>query len=643
MTTIYFIRHCETDHKYKDEATRPLTPKGLADCEIVTEFLQDKGVQVLASSPYKRAMDTIAPFAAQAGLEIELFEGLRERKPSDRWLAADEFWENVRLQWADFDYHACGGESLNVVQSRNIAALNEVLAKHKGKTIAVGTHGTALSTIINYFDPDYGVDDFLAMSKIMPWAVRMEFNDENNCALIEKIDLFAPKAIPDISEAQVRAVALGQLKAYLFVVVFARYGGKWLFCRAKTRDVYETAGGRIEPGETPIQAAKRELFEETGAAKFDITPAFDYIVRHPQQYSAVQVFYADIYELGDMPDYEMAEIGLFDRLPEGLRFPNITPVLFSRMLDWVFDQAQSRCVPAGELGSYHFVSVYVRYQGKWLFCRAKSRDTFETVGGHIEPGETPLQAAKRELFEETGALRFDITHAFDYYAQFPTESYNTQIFLAQIHELGALPDYEMAETTLFDALPAKLRFPNIEPVLFRYLQGWMNLNSAKDEMWDVYDENRNLTGKVHRRIDPMPEGGYHLVVIAMLQNSKDEYLITKRALTKGFPGMWEFPGGSAVAGDDSLAGVLKEVKEETGLDAEADKVKIAASYTRADAHVDIWLFKQDFDLEDVVLQEGETIDARYAKKEEILEMIKRGDFVSNEIFIELLSNTLATQ
>jgi 2,3-bisphosphoglycerate-dependent phosphoglycerate mutase len=75
------------------------------------------------------------------------------------------------------------------VQERNIAALHGVLARYEGKTVVIGTHGTALSTIINYYDRAYGFADFMAMLYLLPWAVKMEF-DENRCVWTEKIDLF---------------------------------------------------------------------------------------------------------------------------------------------------------------------------------------------------------------------------------------------------------------------------------------------------------------------------------------------------------------------------------------------------------------------------------------------------------------------
>ena len=95
--------------------------------------------------------------------------------------------------------------------------------------------------------------------------------------------------------------------------------------------------------------------------------------------------------------------------------------------------------------------------------------------------ETPLKAAKRELYEETGALKYDITPAFDYSVHIPTEYSNGQVFYAHIHELGDLPDYEMAEVGLFDTFPDKMRFPKILPILFDSMQMWLNLWSVKEE------------------------------------------------------------------------------------------------------------------------------------------------------------------
>ena len=190
MTTIYFIRHAEplrsADSIYNDR-TYPLSQKGLADRFLVTEYLLDKNIDIVLSSPFKRAVDTISDFAGKIGCEIELIEDFRERAISNDWI--DDFKGFAKKQWADFTYKLDGGESLSEVQERNVCKLHDVLARYKEKNIVIGTHGQALSLILNHYDDAFGFDDFMEMAHIMPWVVKMDFN-ECDCIRIEKIDLF---------------------------------------------------------------------------------------------------------------------------------------------------------------------------------------------------------------------------------------------------------------------------------------------------------------------------------------------------------------------------------------------------------------------------------------------------------------------
>lgn len=125
---------------------------------------------------------------------------------------------------------------------------------------------------------------------------------------------------------------LGYARDYRFVVIFARMGGKWIYARAKTREVWETAGGHIEAGETPLEAAKRELWEETGAVEYEIRPLFDYCVHVPGEFAFGQVYLADVEKLGDLPtEFEMAEVCLFETYPDAMRFPAILPVLHRKI------------------------------------------------------------------------------------------------------------------------------------------------------------------------------------------------------------------------------------------------------------------------------------------------------------------------
>ena len=68
MTTVYLIRHAEADNSNRDGRIRPLTEKGLTDRQLVTEFLRNKNINAVLSSPFKRAVDTVADFAEKKRL-----------------------------------------------------------------------------------------------------------------------------------------------------------------------------------------------------------------------------------------------------------------------------------------------------------------------------------------------------------------------------------------------------------------------------------------------------------------------------------------------------------------------------------------------------------------------------------------------
>ena len=75
------------------------------------------------------------------------------------------------------------------MQTRNITALNRLLDEYRDSTIVVGTHGTALSTIINYYDKRFGYSDFEKIKGLMPWVVRITF-DNDVCVDIQSYNLF---------------------------------------------------------------------------------------------------------------------------------------------------------------------------------------------------------------------------------------------------------------------------------------------------------------------------------------------------------------------------------------------------------------------------------------------------------------------
>ena len=126
-----------------------------------------------------------------------------------------------------------------------------------------------------------------------------------------------------------------------------------------------------------------------------------------------------------------------------------------------------RCTvhPLGSLGDYRYVVTFSFYENRLVLSRHRERSTWETQGGHIEAGETPLMAARRELWEESGAAEYDLTPLCDYRAEDEKGFACGQVDVAQIHSFAPLPPLEMAERRTFDTLPSALTYPQITPVL----------------------------------------------------------------------------------------------------------------------------------------------------------------------------------
>jgi hypothetical protein len=181
MTIIYFVRHAQPEHAWEDDRTRPLTGEGRRDSAIVFEFLKDKHIDAFYSSPYKRSVDTIADSADFFGKDIITDEDLREREKGENGNNHGMFHK----RWADHNYHEEGGESIAMVQKRNMRALTEILRDNIDKEVVVGTHGTALSTILNFYDKSFGCDDFLRIVDRMPYVIELDFEGDKLVGKVE--------------------------------------------------------------------------------------------------------------------------------------------------------------------------------------------------------------------------------------------------------------------------------------------------------------------------------------------------------------------------------------------------------------------------------------------------------------------------
>ncbi len=176
LTNFYFVRHAQSDTRIREDAIRPLTPKGLQDARRVSKTLVNLNINKIFSSPYLRTMQTVQHFAETHELPICQVDDFRERAVGG-WV--NDFRAFSRKQWEDFTFKLEGGESLKEVQERNIKALLQLKKENVGLNIAVGTHGTALATIINYYDTSFGYEHFWSMADRMPYIMHFQYQDED--------------------------------------------------------------------------------------------------------------------------------------------------------------------------------------------------------------------------------------------------------------------------------------------------------------------------------------------------------------------------------------------------------------------------------------------------------------------------------
>lgn len=152
------------------------------------------------------------------------------------------------------------------------------------------------------------------------------------------------------------------------------------------------------------------------------------------------------------------------------------------------------------------------------------------------------------------------------------------------------------------------------------------------ELWDVYDKNRNKIGKTicRNNKDKLEEGQYHIVVEAVIINSKDEILISRRSKNKEkYPLYWECNGGSVKSGETSLNGIIREIKEELGIKLDLNKAILYKTIRKDESKFfkDVWLFRKDVNIQDIHFTDKEVIDAKWATIEEIEKMKEQKTFV----------------
>ena len=150
------------------------------------------------------------------------------------------------------------------------------------------------------------------------------------------------------------------------------------------------------------------------------------------------------------------------------------------------------------------------------------------------------------------------------------------------------------------------------------------------ELWDIYDIDRNKTNKTIQRGQKLKDGEYHLAVQVCIFNSKGEMLIQQRQPFKDdWANLWDITtAGSAIAGENAQKAAERELYEELGIKIDLENIRPRLTVNFGDGFCDIFLIEKDIDLNTLTLQYEEVQAVKWANKNEIIEMIKKGEFIT---------------
>lgn len=171
------------------------------------------------------------------------------------------------------------------------------------------------------------------------------------------------------------------------------------------------------------------------------------------------------------------------------------------------------------------------------------------------------------------------------------------------------------------------------------------------EVWDLYDKNKNLTGKTHIRGEELPDDGFHLVVHCWIRNNKGKYLISQRSESKAtYPLMFECVGGSVVQGEDSKQGAIREIAEEVGLDLSEAKAEVVFTKTRGiiagqkfNDIMDVWLFDYTGEVDITKATTNEVCDVKWCSIDEIKQIQAEGKLVPTLEYIYDIDEKIKTR
>ena len=140
------------------------------------------------------------------------------------------------------------------------------------------------------------------------------------------------------------------------------------------------------------------------------------------------------------------------------------------------------------------------------------------------------------------------------------------------------------------------------------------------EYWDLYDADRKPLGRTIKRGDAFADGEYYVCCEIWIQNSKGQFLMTQRHPDKKAGGLWEFTGGGVLAGETTKQAAVRELNEELEVFVEENELELLAVYRQKNYFMDIFVLRKDLDIEALVLQPEEVVDAKWVSQDEMFKM-----------------------
>ncbi len=308
MVEFIFVRHGEPDYERiadwcKNPLLRdfaPLTKQGVQQIQETASKLQEEGAEIILASPYTRALETAYIVAKELGLEVMIEPDLHEWELDKKQKHKNKITEKLLLTALNKKVHIpfiTGRiETKEQVQERVFKVLQKYTSYSK---VIVCCHACVMG---------YVTDDFRAYAYGETKHMLVDSDSSKSSNIIDKARTsFAPPNTLD---------QIG------FVCILARHQGKWVASWHKKRAGWEFPGGHVEKGEEALEAAKRELYEETGAAASRMLPLWDYhfVWENGAGWNNGRYYYADISEFAPLPESEMSKIDFFDDVPSNYTY-----------------------------------------------------------------------------------------------------------------------------------------------------------------------------------------------------------------------------------------------------------------------------------------------------------------------------------